>query len=315
MINLPLLFIQFGGDAQKLQETVYPSIEMEAFTGPMQRLDSISINELIHPDLELLDPDQIRSITVNIHNYRKKQGKLTLNIQYTGETQFMTGASKAIRLADGRVFQDKTRDDYSHTDAIRATLIKLHYATFGGFFMKITYFILTIITCYVILSGVMIWLVARDKKTYAHKAKFNRNVGAIFIGACMGLFPAIALFFCLVKLFPGSFGMMSNIFLLFWLAYTVYSYFIKSPFRINKHALWLAGVLGILIPVLNGIQSGLWFWKSLSMGYPDSFFVDVSWIIMSVISLWAACIAKPVEKKGKLNLSVITPTKAKREIL
>ena len=145
----------------------------------------------------------------------------------------------------------------------------------------------------------MIWLVAREKKTYAHKARFNRNVGAIFIGACMGLYPAIALFFCLVKLFPDSFDTMSTLFFLFWLAYIIYAYIIKSPFKINKHALLLAGGLGLVIPVLNGIQSGLWFWKSLSMGYPDSFFVDVLWIIMSVISLWAACIAKPVEKKPK----------------
>ena len=297
ILLLPILFIQYGGDAQKLQETVYPRIEMEDFTGPTQRLDSISINGLIHPELELLDPDQIRSVEVDIHDYQKKQGRLALDISYTGKTQFMTGAGKGIRLADGQVFYDKTRDDYSYGGAIRAALIKLHYATFGGFFMKITYFILAIITCYAILSGVMIWLVAREKKTQAHKAKFNRNVGAIFIGACMGLFPAIALFFCLVKLFPNSFGMMSNIFLLFWLAYTVYSYFIKSPFKINKHALLLAGGLGLLIPVLNGIQSGLWFWKSLDMGYPDSFFVDVGWLFMGSVSLFSAICVKRLDAK------------------
>ena len=299
ILLLPILFIQYGGNIQKLQDTVYPRIAMEDFTGPTQPLDSISINGLVHPDLELLDPDQISSVEVDIHDYRKKQGRLTLDISYPGKDQFMTRESKGIRLADGHVYYDKTLDDYDYGGATRVALVKLHYATFGGFFMKITYFILAIITCYVILSGVMIWLVARDKKAYAHKAKFNRNVGAIFIGACMGLFPAIALFFCLVKLFPGSFGMMSNIFLLFWLAYTIYSYFIKSPFKINKHALLLAGVLGLIIPILNGIQSGLWFWKSLGMNYPDSFLVDVSWIIMSVISLWAAFIAKPVENRGK----------------
>ncbi|MEM8896312.1 MAG: hypothetical protein AAGC88_17165, partial [Bacteroidota bacterium] len=56
---------------------------------------------------------------------------------------------------------------------------------------------------------------------------------------------------------------------------------------------------GLFIPLLNGIQSGLWFWKSLAIGYPDSFLVDVSWLVMSVISLWAAWKAKPVDKVQK----------------
>ncbi|MEM7107934.1 MAG: PepSY-associated TM helix domain-containing protein [Bacteroidota bacterium] len=272
---------------------------MEAFPEPKSQAGPISLNALLHPDLKALDPDQIHFVRVRISDYEKQKGKLTLNISYTGETQFMTVASKVIRLADGWVLQDKTPDTTSYADATILSIINLHYAHFGGFLMKVIYFILSLITCYVILSGVMIWLVAREKKTYAHKAKFNRNVGAIFIGACLGLFPAIALFFCLVKLFPNSFGMMSNVFLLFWLAYTIYAYFIKSPFKINKHALILAGGLGVLIPILNGIQSGLWFWKSLGMGYVDSFFVDVSWIVMSAISLWAALIAKPVIKKQR----------------
>ncbi|MEM0940765.1 MAG: hypothetical protein AAGI25_13380 [Bacteroidota bacterium] len=75
----------------------------------------------------------------------------------------------------------------------------------------------------------------------------------------------------------------------------------KSIFKINQHALYAAGVLGLFIPIFKGIQSNLWFWKSFSMGYPDSFLVDVSWIWMSVITLLAAWKAKPIEKKRKVK--------------
>ncbi|MEM9525625.1 MAG: PepSY-associated TM helix domain-containing protein, partial [Bacteroidota bacterium] len=181
---------------------------------------------------------------------------------------------------------------------------KVHFAQFGGYFVRIVYFILALITCFVIISGVMIWIEARSKKTYAHKAKFNRNVGAIYLGACLGLYPAIALFFCIAKLYPAgmenSFGLMASIFFGFWLAYIIYALVIKNYFKINKHALFLAGSMGLLIPVLNGFQSGVWFWQALARGYPDLYIVDLGWLLMGIISLTAARYAKPAVKEKRV---------------
>ncbi|MEM6526377.1 MAG: hypothetical protein AAF693_21460, partial [Bacteroidota bacterium] len=163
------------------------------------------------------------------------------------------------------------------------------------------YFLMAILTCFVIVSGVMIWLVAREKKTYAHKAKFNKNVGAIYLGACLGLYPAIATLFVTAKILPldieGRYEIINYVFFGFWLLYTVYAYFIKSSYRINKHAILVAGIFGLAIPIINGSVTGLWFWKSLGMGYSDSFFVDISWLVLSLITLWAAYVAKPVNKE------------------
>ena len=55
--------------------------------------------------------------------------------------------------------------------------------------------------------------------------------------------------------------------------------------------------MGLSIPVINGGVTGLWFWKSYGLGYADSFFVDVSWLMLGGISLWAAFVAKPMDKK------------------
>ncbi|MEM8887938.1 MAG: PepSY-associated TM helix domain-containing protein [Bacteroidota bacterium] len=182
---------------------------------------------------------------------------------------------------------------------------RLHFAQYGGYLIKAIYFIMALITCYVIMSGVMIWLTARDKKMYEHKAKFNRNVGAIYTGASLGLFPAIALFFCMVKIFPlemaDRYDYMTTIFFSFWLAYIIYGYFVKSTYTINKHALYLAGGMGILIPILNGMQSGLWLWKSAQMGYIDSLLIDVSWLVMGIVSILSAIYAKPVVNVKKVR--------------
>ncbi|MEM8568644.1 MAG: hypothetical protein AAGF85_19460, partial [Bacteroidota bacterium] len=119
--------------------------------------------------------------------------------------------------------------------------------------------------------------------------------------ACLGLYPAIAALFVTAKILPldmeGRYQVINYVFFGFWLLYTIYAYFIKSSYRINKHAILVAGIFGLAIPIINGSVTGLWFWKSLGMGYSDSFFVDISWLVLSLITLWAAYVAKPVNKE------------------
>ncbi|MEM9528718.1 MAG: hypothetical protein AAGA31_19040, partial [Bacteroidota bacterium] len=135
--------------------------------------------------------------------------------------------------------------------------------------------------------------------------KFNTNVGAIYLGISLGLYPAIALMFVLTKTFPSEmtnrFSWINWLFLVFWVGYTIYAYRSKNHFHINRNALIIAGILGILIPVFNGFNSGLWFWKSLPMGYSDSFFVDVGWLVMGIVTLWTAYNIKPLNEKEKIQ--------------
>ncbi|MEM9400840.1 MAG: hypothetical protein AAF984_11600, partial [Verrucomicrobiota bacterium] len=97
----------------------------------------------------------------------------------------------------------------------------------------------------------------------------------------------------------GRYQVINYVFFGFWLLYTIYAYFVKSPYKINKHALLISGSLGLCITIVNGIQTELWLWKSLRMGYPDSFLIDVSWMAMGIISFYAAWKAKPMQKKKK----------------
>lgn len=290
LIFIPYTFVLFGGDFNKTAGYLSPSFKSYESAGESV-LERKNINGLVDNTLAELGKPNIERVRVNLFNYNDKNAHLSVEVRVDDHTLFYNVAINIYRRTDGKLVYQKNLEDASYVENVAETVSKLHFAKYGGYFMKAIYFILALITCFVIISGVMVWLVAREKKTYAHKAKFNRNVGAIYIGTCVGLYPAIALFFCLVKLFPpeidGRFGIMSNIFFLFWLTFIIYAYFIKNTFRISRQALILAGGLGFLVPILNGLQSGLWPWKSLNAGYVDSFSVDVSWIIMSVITLLA----------------------------
>ncbi|MEM9859704.1 MAG: PepSY-associated TM helix domain-containing protein [Bacteroidota bacterium] len=315
ILYLPFLVIVFDNDVNKLTEAfnpVYESDSNEVFVDT-----GVTANSLVSKTTADLDPQGIERVSTQITDYGEPNAQLKVTVQLNDLKYFFGTTHTTYRMADGKLLNYKPVEENSYTEVATQTMAKLHFAQFGGYLIKAIYFLLAIVTCFVIISGVMVWLTAREKKTYNHKAKFNRNVGAIYLGTCLGLYPAIALFFCLVKVFPMEidhrFGIMSNIFFLFWLAFTIYAYFLKSPFKINKHALILASVLGFLVPVLNGLQSGLWLWKSWGMGYIDSFFIDASWLAMSIISFWAAMVSKPVIKKQSMMKDKATDQRFKEE--
>ncbi|WP_445223488.1 PepSY domain-containing protein [Catalinimonas locisalis] len=70
----------------------------------------------------------------------------------------------------------------SYVDGASGILYRLHFGDFGGVGLRMVYFILGIVSCFVILSGVLIWLVARDKKNVEEKKrKFNDWLGWVYL--------------------------------------------------------------------------------------------------------------------------------------
>ncbi|MGX7836014.1 hypothetical protein ACWKSR_12760, partial [Campylobacter fetus subsp. venerealis] len=51
-----------------------------------------------------------------------------------------------------------------------------------------------------------------------------------------------------------------------WLAFTVIFTFLKNNSLTNKYTLLTGGVIGLLIPVANGLVTGNWPWVSLVNG-------------------------------------------------
>ncbi|MEM9936770.1 MAG: PepSY-associated TM helix domain-containing protein [Bacteroidota bacterium] len=304
VLYAPFLFILFDGDQEKLLQYFRPSAE-SAEIAALPDVGEVSINTLAWETTAEFQPSEVDYIIIQIQDYQTEDAQMVVTTQLDGKEHFIAMTNTTYRLTDGAEIGHKALDENTYAEVAPLTISRLHFAQFGGYLIKGVYFILALVTCFVIMSGVMIWLTARDMKMYAHKAKFNKNVGAIYMGLSMGLFPAVALFFCMVKLFPlemeNRYDIMPAIFFGFWLAFTVYAYFIKSTFKINKHALFLAGGLGVVIPVLNGLQSGLWFWKAAQEGYLDSLFIDVAWLVMGVASILTAWYAKPVVAAKKVR--------------
>ena len=53
----------------------------------------------------------------------------------------------------------------------------------------------------------------------------------------------------------------------------------------NKYTLILGSVLGLLVPLANGMVTGNWLWVSWASGYSDIFLIDAFWLITSISAL------------------------------
>ncbi len=248
--------------------------------------------------------DHFRVTSVKVINY----GDANMHVAVTGHPTYgesLTGQGKKIfKVATDEVVFQKSPYNATYYDAFNGLIDRLHFGDFGGLGLRIIYFILGIVSCFVIISGILIWLVARDKKQVAaKKRKFNRWMGHVFLASCLGMFPATAFTFLTVKLFVSSYDasrmdLIYHLFFYSWLALIVFFTFKRDNYLTNKGCLILGAGLGILVPVANGMISKNWLWQTFSQSHFDIFFIDAFWVMLSFVSL---VIALSLKRKNEVS--------------
>jgi len=288
LIVAPAVMALYNGDQDKL----YKELE---YKDPDYKFENkklaapFNIDELVAKTKKNWSDFEITRVF--IQNY----GDANMHVLVEGELlshKKFTGIGKVVyRIADGKEIAKK--DPISQTnylDIVKNVLYRIHFGDYGGYALKIVSFILGIITCFVIISGVMIWLVARQKNNMPEKKRrFNAAVVRIYLAICLSMYPITALAFIGSKIFyPLS---QSNLFTLYfggWLLLAIFFIIKKNDAFTNKFCLISGSILGFLIPITNGIVSGDWFWTSFLNNKIQIFFIDVFWIFLASISLYVA---------------------------
>ena len=188
----PVQSFIYGDDVQAFTKDIqYEENPTYEFT--YQPLETVpSINDFVARTLNKW-PD-IKLTALDVINY----GDQSMHVKIYGAPDFdqkLLGTGHiTYRVQDGKVVN--TKDPYgkiSYAEGSLNLLRRLHYGDFGGYGMKLIYLLLGFITCFVILSGVLIWLVARDKKHIAPaKRIFNKWLVHIYMAACLSLYPFTA---------------------------------------------------------------------------------------------------------------------------
>ncbi|CAA9194696.1 hypothetical protein FLA105534_00271 [Flavobacterium bizetiae] len=286
LIVAPAVMALYNGDQDKL----YNELE---YNDPVYKFEN---KKLATPfDIDALvtkaksNWNDFEITRVFIQNY----GDANMHVVVEGEMlshKKFTGIGKVIyRIADGKEIAKKnpiTQNNY--LDVVKNVLYKIHFGDYGGYALRIVSFVLGIITCFVIISGVMIWLVARQKNNLPEKKRrFNAAVVRIYLAICLSMYPITALTFIVTKIFyPLS---QNNLFLVYfggWLVLAIFFIFKKNDAFTNKFCLISGSILGFLIPVTNGIVTGNWFWHSFMHNQIQVFFIDVFWIVLASLTLY-----------------------------
>jgi len=157
------------------------------------------------------------------------------------------------RMKDGEIIYKNTQITNSHHDGVYV-MDKLHYGDFGGLPLKMIFFLLGLGTCYVIISGNLLWI-EKQKKNRNHSPFGLTLVKNFSIAVFSGSLIATALCFIISRLLPTSIEEKVDILCLtFYLTLFVcllYTYLLKSSFRTLTQLLNVAALCFTLIPIID----------------------------------------------------------------
>ncbi|PZX56570.1 PepSY-associated TM helix domain-containing protein [Algoriphagus chordae] len=272
---------------------------------PLER--DFSVNGLLAQTKEKWPEFHVHN--ASIFNY----GDENMHVQFTGKSdydkKFASSGTITYRVADGEIVVEKSPfQEVSYLDGARAVILRLHFGDFGGKGLKLIYFALGLLTCFVIVSGVMIWLVARDKKHVSPiKRKFNAWLVWFYLGGCLSMFPATAFTFVMIKVglqdpVADRSTFIFQTFFWSWLALTLIFTFLRNNAVTNKFTMILGGIIGLGVPLMNGLISGNWLWITLRNGQTDIFLIDALWLVISVSAILIGLkmkLKKAEEEPGK----------------
>lgn len=288
ILILPVVMGLYDGNQNKLFEDL-------EYNHPVYEFQNEKLGNTINLDQYVeemkVDWGDFRVTETHIFNYGDKNMHAAIS-GYLGYNTKLNGLGYRIyKIADGSIAQEKVPvANTSYLDGVKNMMFRLHFGDYAGYGLRVISFILGLVSCFVILSGIMIWLVARDKKNIPEKRrKFNKQVANWYMAICLSLLPVTALEFIIVKFAPEvNMGFLYQTYFPIWLVATVFFILKKDIAFTNKWTLISGGILGLLVPIANGIATGNWLLTAYQNGYQQILLVDLLWLLLGIVSLWIA---------------------------
>lgn len=288
VLALPFGKLLYNGDTDKMYEDLGYSrtLKYEYTYSPLQHIKPIS--EYIAMANQKWPDAHIHRLFIK--NYGDESMHILIELEPRFAKNFSGSGILNVRSADGEVVLSKSPDsDQTYIDTIKSLIYRLHYGDYGGYPLKIVYFLLGIMGCLVITSGILIWLVARDKNNVLpRKRKFNNWMANFFMAICLSMFPVTAFTFIVVK-WSGQAdqSFIYNTFFWSWLGLSFFYTVRKSIKRTNLETLLIGSILSLTLPLVNGFVSNNWIWNTVNSQYIDIMLVDALWILIGVVGLIA----------------------------
>ncbi|WP_270086993.1 PepSY-associated TM helix domain-containing protein [Sphingobacterium sp. SYP-B4668] len=236
-----------------------------------------------------------------IKNYQDDNMHVIVEAKPNPKENFAGAGKLTYRVKDDKIISEKSANsESSYIDNIKALIYHLHFGDFGGKPLRVVYFVLGVMGCVVIISGILIWLVARDKNNVpAYKRKFNFWTANIFMASCLSMLPVTAFTFIMLKVLNSpTQADIYHWYFYSWLVLSVYFIARRSIALTNKQSVLLSVILCLLVPIANGVFGGNWIWVSFRSNAFDILTIDVLFLLLSLAALFVYLkIRKKVDHK------------------
>lgn len=302
ILLVPSALVLFGGDTQAVLGTVRPESAI-ALNEDAPTEQHASIDTYFAMVKEQVPGMPVSVITVR--HYGRSDG--IASFYFDDEASIGGTGQLTYALSSGEVVSQNLPGESSYTKSVLNVITKLHFGTFGGLLLKVAYFTLAMITCFMLLSGVLLWQQARANNNYTEQQKrFHHRVTKVNLAVCLSLFPATGLLFLANKLLPmdmsGRVLYVNTVFFLGWLLLSLIGLWWDNFRQLNLNYLRLGAAAALAIPLANGLATGDWLWETLASGAYYVGSVDIFWLMTGLSALVAVVvIEKTAAQKQKQN--------------
>ena len=311
VILAPFTDLLYDGNSDKLYESLQYNRSMTAEYTYKPMKAGFDLDAFVSEWQNKWKGSQITRVA--IRNYMDESMQVSMESKPNPEANFAGSGLVHIEVASGKILAEKSPvAGGNYIDGVKSLVFHLHFGDFGGKPLRIVFFILGLMGCAVIISGILIWFVARDKvATEAHKRKFNFWASNVFLAACLSMLPVTAFTFIMLKVLPKvDQSAIYHTYFYSWLFLSLY-FIIRRNFPLmNRQALFLSAILCLGVPLANGISTGLWMWTTWQQGAFDIFFIDALFLALSACCAFAyrrvQLEAKPFKVLGKEKRKVAT---------
>jgi len=305
LFTQPAVAAHYGGNQDSLfKEMGYGASKVEFKNKPMA--GRVDLNNYVQQAKQKWGNVVLRE--VEMLNYGDSSMQVHVEASAEPSEKMISRGNMVFHIAEGKVTEEKSPDAATtYGDVADNILYTLHFGAYGGFATKVLYFLLGICSCIVIISGVLIWLVAREKSNVPEKKRrFNLWLANIYLAICMSMLPVTAISFITVKIYPAASKAFIYPFYFFtWLGISVLLAIRKDLYKTNRDCMLAGGLIGLLVPIVNGCITGNWPWQSIHYGYHDILLIDLFWLFLSTGALicWRLIIKKHQAKKQPVMMA------------
>ncbi|PWJ60490.1 putative iron-regulated membrane protein [Dyadobacter jejuensis] len=288
VILTPFTNLLYGGDSDKIYQSLQYNRNLEVSYTYQPMTAGFDLDAFVsHWKQEWKGSPITR---VYVRNYGDQSMQVYMEAKPDPRNNFAGSGLIHVEAATGKVLAQKAPiGGGNYIDGVKSLVYHLHFGDFGGKPLRIVFFILGLMGCAVIISGILIWLVARDKvSTEGYKRRFNFWASHVFIAACMSMMPVTAFTFIMLKVLPKlDQTIIYQTYFYSWLVSSSYFIIRRDLALTNRQTLVWSAVLSLGVPIANGFATGLWMWTTWQQGAFDIFFIDALFLVLSVCCTFA----------------------------